>query len=537
MSRNAEFGQNTSQETLFSRTSEKEKGTKIDALIGKAKDIAFLYGTSQEAQRKIETSIDRRFRSYVEEGEIIAEQISSDKYKRFINTTRDFLQTRPGGVQCSDGRILNVAIFDPLVGLLHKRPQGMPETRYSATDESAVLEDEIVAGKISASLKKRKEKGYNPEVVEFLGPHIDSMDTMHGCGAAKAKIKAGGRPQSEAEKEGMKFGGIDLYFDELDSQFFAFETDIKRAGGSGTTYDMIHDSYSQGLVFGLRDAYLEGLLDPEKPLRENMEDLHSTKKILMTELLDEKLVDDIALAKQKLGIDGDKKIDIKDSHKFAENLILIGDITREIVEKQEHSEEGFSWIPTDLKKDKTENTVRTLAYMAVRNSVYRDMANIQPGNHDLREHPEQLVRVGPTGATFNTENIAFVEVTPNARLTQDDKTGVDKLYGLAYTHMPKLKDELAADFSKEGRIILVTGGIDADKYRKRSAAIDDFEVTAAIVRGNMSQIRKEYPNGVPNGDTVVLGAIYDEKTRKIIEVISPYAEQDNLPEDISFKAT
>ncbi len=253
----------------------------------------------------------------------------------------------------------------------------------------------------------------------------------------------------------------------------------------------------------------------------------------MTELLDKELEDDILFAKAKLGVDLHEKLDIKNPQNFADNMIQISNISRDITERYENSEDGFSFIPEHLRVHKSTNAVRTLAYTAIRNSVYRDMVGIKPGEHELLEHPEQLVRVGPIGAAFNQNTIAFGQVTPSGLLRPQDEEGIDKLYGLSEVYMPKLKGDLQADFAEEGRIILVTEEYDKSRYGNDDAAEDAFERKASNVRRNVAKTKKKFEKGVENGDTIVVGAIYMSDARNMGMVLSSFAKDDNLSDVLS----
>lgn len=555
----------------------------------------------KEATERVINGLEKRFVPWVVENEKISEQIYSEKYQTYMGYVSRFIKTDVGGAQCSDGRIYNGAIFDPLVAVLDKRPQGMFATKISGKDGSYVLKDHSIPSAISSHVKtfdiKRsneqveekfeqmevfgnkitdinsiikaalreertqddfafspsvinpkeedfhtRDKKQTPQIVEFPGPHIDSVHPLHGCGAATAKGTQDGTPADEA----MKLGGIDLYFDELQDGFFAFDNNVRKAGGKGATFDTIHDSHSQGLIFGARQAYLNGWLDsvdsPEA-LRPTMEKLHFEGKLLMTELLDKQLNSKMERVKTKLheGLDIPQELDLTNLDNYADNMILTGLIAKGITENYEDEDPNFSWIPEHIKDEKTQEATRTLAYTAIRNSVYRNLNNIVPGEHDLVDHPEQVVRAGSTGAAYNVNTKGFIHVTPQGRFREKDRAEIDKLKGLARKFMPQLPDDLKADFQKEALVIITTGKFDKEIYesdndedekkklKKALSKIKDFEAEASTVRGNASDLRDIYSNEVKSGKVVVVGVMFNGK-REITHVLSSDSVNDNVDE-------
>lgn len=467
-----------------------------DALFRLPKDA------STEAQVRVANAIKNRFLPHVEESEIIAEQLTSPEYRQFVQEQKEFLGVRLGVVVCPDGRIAASAIVDPRVGHVHRRLQGMLETKGSSKHPGKfVVDDPLIDSAVAEAIVQRPD---NPYFVELMGPHIDSIHPEHGCGAAKGKISKAkkGVPTAVA----MKNGAIPEYFDELGEKFSAFTNTITDASGKATTFDMTHDSYSQGLIFGLKDTY--HLFDPSKSLRENLVTLHAEGKILMTEFLDDK----VRTALSETDLAGSLKETLDDPNHFAQNFMLIGRIAKELT--LHHEQNGFSEIglPKHFTEGHSEATIRALAYHAIRNSVYRVLGGIEPGNHKLLHHPEKIIRIGPIGAAFNRESISFIQVTPPGDLRPEDISGAEALYGLFEGIAPTV----GIDLENEARIIMVTGEYhptgDPDQTR--------LQEVQRQVNKNAAKLREVFAEGIRTGSTVVIGAIFESGTRKMTHIVS-----------------
>ncbi len=507
----SEFSPRRQEKELFTP----EHGQTTLSLVNAAKKDALIRLPDKAevaARERVTTAIENRFGPYIEESKEISRQLNTEEYQSYIREIDDFLDVTYGSVVCPDGRILAISFFDPRVGRINRRLAGMPDVRRSTEDAAPVLDDPTISAAIGNAIIDREEAGGSTDVVEFIGPHISSENPDHGCGATKGKVTGKGRPAKTA----MKYGGIYAYFDELGDEFVAFDTVAKRAGGTGWTFDMTHDAYSQGLIFGLKKVYDEKnkhMFDPQASLRENLKKLHENGNILMTELLDERFEGAIIEAAQVRGI---TQINSRDPKNLAENVMTIGHIAKEITQQEEES--GFDWIPQHLRtyhnefsgeeESKPANVIRTLAYHAIRNSVYRILSGIPLGEHDLLEHPEQLIRVGPVGAAYNVETIPFIQVTPDGELKQKDVDGVKKLYGLSEGILP----ELGVDFEKEGRVIVTTGEHDTTIYRDPKIANSALLKEKKIVQNNAAKLRDEFSEGIPTGDTVIIGVVYEKNT-------------------------
>lgn len=454
---------------------------------------------------RIDIALKRRFAPYIKENWVIAEQLQYPEYLNFVRGIKDYLNATVGFVVCPDGRIVALSLGDPLVANINRRLQGLPLTRESTRDGSPSLDDPDLAASINTAIKRRNMQGKNPEIVEFIGPHIHSSDPNEGCSAVKTKISASGR----FADLGMKHGGIHEYFAEVGERFFSFDFNARKGGGIGTTIDWIHDIYSEGAIVGLREHHKD--FDHERTLRENLLIMTRENKIVTTKSLDDQFGGVIDELKIKKGIQG--YLNLKDSGKFIENATLIGSISQEITIDEEKKE--FQWIPEDIKKDKSPASLRVLGYHLIRNSVYRRLGHIIPGNHDLLHHPETLVSIGPTSALFNRENIPFVQKTPSGQFDIHDVNDGFSLYNLAGSVMT----ERGIDLHVEGRIVLVTGEYDRSIYRDDDCADAELERIASIVKNNAAKMREKLLAGVSTGEAVVLGCIHAPETRKILAVV------------------
>lgn len=495
-------------------------------------------GIKPEVNERITNALERRLGPYIKESEIIAKQLATPEYRDFVTETKAFLDTSVGVIACPDGRILAAALTDPRVGRVHRRLQGKPEfarsEHLSTVDKNVyIVDDPMMDAAITTSVQERQAQGDHKAVtVELIGPHIDSMHPDHGCGGGAQAVSKNGRPKVTA----MKYGAVPEYFETVGPSFdTTFNNTIAAAGGKGWTLDMTHDAHSQGLIFGLR-YQLWGT--GTAPLRDALTKLHQDGDILMTELLDPHLQETITAAAQDRGITS--PLQIRNPEHFAQNMITVGEIAREIT--QEYEENGLpTWFqfPTDLlpgikhapegptqdikdikltedmPEDITENVKRTFIYHAIRNCVYRQLGDIKPGEHDLQEHPEQVIRVGPIGADFNVQTIPFSEVTPHGLLRQQDIEGAQALYGLSEGILPTL----GVDLAKEARVIIVTGEYNEADYSSEGAKLKALAKVTSEVKHNVHTLCEVFEEGIINGETVVIGALHDAESREMTHVL------------------
>lgn len=475
----------------------------VNRHVATAKEIAINHSSgTQDAKDRINNAIERRFRPYVTESEVIAAQLSTRRYQEFLKELREFLGVRTGVVACPDGRIVALALIDPRVGSMQRKLQGLPDVRFSTEDWNYTLNDPDLAANIRTDMRRRAKEKKRPHLVEFVGPHIHSFQPEHGCGACIGKIVKRGL----TKELGMKNGGIDEYFDELGEGFYAFDNLTNKNGGSGTTFDMVHDAYSQGLIFGVRNEYQN--FDSGITLRENLLTLGRQGKIVMTELLDDRFP--ILETAEKMGLP--YPIDVDSYEEIAKNAIAVGKIAQELT-----TQYGISWLPKVFRENSgaSDENLRVLSYYAIRNTVYRVIGDINVGKHILERHPEKLIRVGPIGADFNVKNIPFIQSTAEEKVHDKDIQETLALYDLAY-------DVLGAqgvDLRTEGRIIFTTGSFDAKDFSGPDAKEAHLDRAESDVKNNAAHIRLKIKDAVARGEAVVFGGIYEPGPKKLIKVV------------------
>lgn len=466
---------------------------------------------SPEAVERVRNAIEYRFKPYFTENEIIAQQLITPEYEGFTNKVSSYLGGRVAAIQCDDGRITLDQIGDPRIMQVGRRLQGLPNIRRSTKNrDQMVLADSTIVTSIAIYHDRQRRAGNDdPFTTEFIGPHIFSTNPTHGCGAEMAKIaNRGGTPEVD-----MWDGGINDYFNELgEDGFLAITNQIESMinRGKSDTFDMVHDAYSQGLIFGLKDARKR--FDPQRPLRENLISLWKSGDILMTEKLDQLFRLKVYQKATQNGFTNDFNLD--DPRYFAKNTMLIGNTALEIAKEEE--ENGFTWIPDHLKDGKDPRAVRALAYTAIRNSTRRIIGGITSEHHDLTRHPEQTIVVGPISADNNRENIPFIHHVPAGEIKDEDIEDIKKLAGL-------LKNSLAdyhnVNFRDEGRIIMLTGELKNGQLTEESAA-EDYQSHHSVVGENAAKVREKFFEGVLKGEIVVIGALHEPKTKRLMHIVT-----------------
>jgi len=461
---------------------------------------------SRDAQERVNNAVEKTLKPYILESEVISTQLLSPEYRKYTAEINEFLGAIVGYVACPDGRILVIQLGDPKVARVSRRFQGRPPTRPSTRDENKeVPDDPYLSSSITTELQERKKIVNIPEIVQMFGPHIHSTHPDHGCGDGTNELVLFGH----TPEIGMEFGGIPEFFEGLKEGFFAFDNIAKIAGGKGSTFDAVHDAHSQGLIYGLRYTYPR--FDSNLSLRDNLLLLKENQLILMTEFLDPIFEEKIREKAKALGVEGN--INMFDYYNFAPNIMLIGKIAKELTLEEE--QKGFPWIPKAIIEDKTEVATRVLGYHAIRNSVYRVLGGIKPGAHNLLKHPERLIRIGPIGADFNVQNIPFNESTVPGPFQETDIKAVEKLYGLSYN----ILKEQGVNLRKEARIILVTGIFDPSLYADEQKSQAQLTLAKHIVQNNAAWIRRRYNRSIKTGETVVVGALHEPGTRRLLQIV------------------
>jgi hypothetical protein len=445
---------------------------------------------SSAAEFRVVNGIEKRLAPAIMESEAIAKQINSPEYLEEIEKTRDYLECAiVGAVVCPDGRIAPIfSLGAPKVMTLHQRLAAKPEVRPSTSKKGAfTINDPDLTSSLVNSTEKKIEKSGEAELVQFMGVHINSEDPVHGCGAMGIEIG-----KTQLLESGMKFGGIEEYYKDLGEGFFAFNTAAETVLKiPAITFDIAHDIYSQGLIFGLRDAHER--FDKSKSLRENLIELHHKKQVVMTELLDPVFRERI-LALDEGGIDP------FDYNLIANNLIRIEKTARALAQQEEKT--GFSFIPEALVKDASPVAKRVLGYTLIRNIVYRTLAEVEAGNHPLIQHNERMELVGPVSLR-NIASTPFVLRTPHGVLRQDD---IDSVVALETILRGALRN-IRVKPEEEATIIVVGETFNPALFVPESRQAQK-NVVHSTVGNEAARIRIQRQKDVDNGNTVVLAALF-----------------------------
>lgn len=229
----------------------------------------------------------------------------------------------------------------------------------------------------------------------------------------------------------------------------------------------------------------------------------------MTARLDEVFKDKILGIACALGID---KLDSNDPSKFANTSIALGTIAKFITQQEEA--EGYNWIPNTIREGKSVSALRSIAYISIRNTAYRILCGIEPGEHDLIEHPEEVMVIGPVTPIFHKRSIPFTLKTTRGPLQDDVVATAKTLYGMFGAFVKDRKN-----LETEGRIILVTGEHAPEIYN--NSKYSDAELTRTLMGAmdNAALLREEYKESVETGETIVLSVIMNPGTRKILQIV------------------
>jgi hypothetical protein len=459
------------------------------------------------AKERLENALEFAFQPFLRENLILADQISSPEYVQFAKKVENYLDASVGFIFCVDGRLYILSFGVPKAEKFTRRPSGMPLTRESTKDGTPVLDDPNLSASAISEMRERREDGKSLRQVEFVTYHIDSEHPEHGCGAETNFAKEKGHSVEVA----MRHGRIREWFKRLGKHFESFDTNAKRAGGEGVSFDLVHDSHTDGLIAGLK-AIEE--FDETKSLKENLDDLSSRGLILRTEDLDSVFANQIYLEAAQMG---GAKLNLKNPYDFTKNVSTIGTIAMKLTSKAE--EEGFSFIPDVIKSNKPSYAIKVLAFTAIFNTVYRTLGEIRKGDHELQEHPEKLVTVGPIGAYANRENVAFLHQTDDSELDPKDIITTKFLHGLnADVARKSAKKGKGLGLEKQGRIIIATGRINPDIYKDDRSKKRELDKVIAYVKNNAAKLREELEPSVKTGETIIFGAIFNEASREIIEI-------------------
>ena len=479
-------------------------------------------------RERVRNGLRNRLGPYLEEISIIADQRDPLKTPAHADSTKQINDYRNGVkvsmTVCSDRRKGASAVALPQTDTIHRRPGGIPEFRESTASpdkKEYVMKDPVIAASIWYNAEKQERDGKKPKFYEKIVIHTD-------CAAGKkvacAKAADEGRPQPTGEE--LEMQSLESSFDDVREPMSGFDTDIKRAGGEGLTVLSVFDIYSQGEIYGLEYVYDEKksrgekLFDRNKSLRENFQEMEKNGKILRTEALDRKLLNDnpdLARIKQLIDANIISPLDIKSPENHAESMGQIGEVTIELTRRYEEKN-NFTWIPEAMRKNiQDPDLLRSLAVDMIRNSVRRILADIEPGNHDRLKHPEELTRIGSTGGALNEQHPSFIISTPGGQLRQQDKDAARIIIPL----QGHVADELGIDREKEAQVVIITEEYDADDYNpaKPELARKAYHEKTALVKYNAAEIRNLFPEEVADGRIVVVAALHD-RSRRMTHVVS-----------------
>ena len=458
-------------------------------------------GSTDREKNRIKNGLTRRLGPFLDESFEIASQLDSKPYADHIKDITKLLDVKIGFISCPDGRISAIAQFDPGFARGHRRLQGLFDTRPSTsrTDEQVLTEWEIKAA-IETYIVSRKIGQEVPEIVEFYGPHIFSSRPRHGCGAATEKLLKVPNTLISA----MDYGAIYEYFEELGDNYRAFENVARNAGGKLTAIDTTHDAASQGLIFGLKlryDEYGENMFDKSKSLRDNLEDMHNNKQILMTELLANELEESIREEARSRFIFND--INIENTKLLATNLINIGQIAKTLTEK--HKATNFDFIPNGIKGGLSEKALNTLAYTAIRNCVFRVLTGY---GDKLQDHKEQFVSIGtPMPGPFNVNNQSLSQANY-------DHSGIPTLLKVARGVAPSL----GINPEEEATVMLVTAEFDPEENIDTEIRMKNRILKQSFVESQAAEIRAKYAEEIKYGKLVVIGTLCNPKEKRITHI-------------------
>lgn len=518
----------TPAEAVFSRTPELPFNEEVNEFLNLAIPDALTRipkDAGPEVHTRIINGLIRRFGTFADGDNEVARQLQKTEAQKYIAKKRKS-DVKFAAVICSDRRKRWLAIGDPEADTQHRRPRGVPELTESSSypdERTYVMGDYEIAGSISSTAEDRIEKDREPAFLEMIVGHID-------CGAGykivEEELKKDGLGLEDITKEELEFRSIEGFFDKVRGPISGFNTDIETAGGYGNTVIAIFDPHSQGLILGLEHIYDEKLargeklFDRNKTIDQNFEEWEEARKIVMTEKLDQKLLEDnpdLRALKKHIDADNRLALDIKNPKNLAKDVVRIGKVKEVLTKRYETSEEGFTWIPEKVREDMPANILYSLAEHMIHNSVYRILGGIEPGNHDQLHHSEQSTRIGPKGGSLNEKSPAFIISTPGGELRKQDKEAYQILRPLSI----HVAEHIGINLEQEARVVTVTEIFDKDKYNpeKPEVARKELHMKRALVKHNAREIRRLYPEDVADGRMVVVAALYDN-SGKMIEVVT-----------------
>lgn len=489
---------------------------RVEKLVKKAQILAFReVKVDDQAKARILSGLHNRLKPYLLEAETIAGQLATTEYLEFRNEMRAYLRALTIVVACPDGRISPLSLSDARVAYFHRVLRGQLPTRPTTQRrEVAIPANADLRADIWTILKRiRRLTAERARFVAFVGPHLDSMHPIHGCGAAATALGSigSGLPAALAT---TRFGGARNYFRTLQASgdFYALDNFAHLAGADAVTIDYTHDLHSQGVIIGLGASWR--LLRDSETLRENLTRLHEEGRLVMSELLTE-LFRKRVIAKAAdydEHIDEGKTLNYREPTEFAHNAMVIGRVAKAITESEEKKD--FPLIPPPISSKLDSISRRVVFYHLIRNVAYQILGGIEPGKHWLTQHPEQVLRIGPIGAAFNVKTIAFIETAPPS-FSQADMQSAFALYNLMERFLPAMHVDLA----KEARVVMVTGAFNPDIYRDKDALEMEYDRVVTTVLEDASRVKMMVKRAIIDGAAVVIPMIHHAITKSVIDIV------------------
>lgn len=518
------------KEQIYSKVPEDIQQQTIH-LIGIAQGEASKYVQTPEGRRRVDSACWTILRHAIAENLTVARQIDDPSYKGapdpedpsrltgFRPDTMSFLDgVRPAGKVCSEDREHQFAIGDPKVFIYSRSPGGFIETSPDSDGNERVTNLQhraAIAQTLGVRLYHGRHKDNTAEYVQFHGPHGDlesptSLDDI--CAGIRGQIESqGGGAVSD-----YRFAGIDYWFKSTERQFHAFDLEALRNNGRSTTFDMTFNTHNQELVFGLRNAFLEGKIDPSKSLQANLDDVG--EEIVRTSDLAARFRDDTRSMAEGFGIEG--SIDFRDYTQFLRNIVAVGTTGRHLAGKE--VAKGFPNIPLELKLDRlvgsgrvSERALRALAYTAYRNAAYLVLTGEKSGDaNPMQHHVAEMLAIGETGAHFNYLTPALIHGAPAREFGQIELDAVQKLAAVEKHTL----EHLGYDPLETARIIRVTGAFDPERYAPE-VRDEELLLVAERLRENADRVRRLFPHGVRDGQIMVIGSIHNPRTRELTHIV------------------
>ncbi len=425
-----------------------------------------------------------RATTVIAESEIIAEQVGLRPYQNYLRELKNFLDgNEPGKVStewwaCPDGRIPLTSLGDLLNIHLHKRLGGVPDAQQTLSRDQDTYHH--LRDRLSAHLTDP-----NNTVVAIRGFHFNSTRMTHGCGYETAKV---------GMEDYVKGAGIGEYLQEAGTSLDSL------APGRMQTFFVAHDIYSQGLAIGAPEAFHAIEENENSNFRDKLLAAHENGQICLTERLDDTYSNAIYMLANNIARGMKVPLDNKPEH-FARNNILIGRVAMLLTRATERN--GYDFLPDAVKTDVDLQSLRVLAYHALRNVTWRVLSNIIPGEHTYMHHEEQGIYFGPTGPDVLTQMFGKRHI--GSQVTEQDFTDLNAIISLQQGFMTHRHETGAIP-------LFVTESVYPHEISNRLT----FDGCIARLQQKEMQIKNYYKAMIDNGELIVIPLIMDPETRDIL---------------------